>query len=567
MVSGAVLAAAPHLKNAAASSKKDSSFMSLLKGGVRLAADLAPAILPFLLASHGPTKALAAANPSSFAGVAAGAPLAVSGGTTSQLTGLRGIRVSGRDAHGAVNRVVVTTVDLISALSSGSGLAAGDVLTLNYVSPLDPAYQGTKFADYGLQYERWKVLRAAFVYEPVCPATTAGALTGCVFNDPAVSLGSRGIELLRSAGSQDGADTFQVWSAGCWSVPVPEAHEFFFTDPDGSDIRLTAAGLLTVVAASPIDASLDLGNLFLFCESEYMIPSLVDSAPAGLGCRLTGSTFGTVNNATTYQPVTALSTDIQILGGGAFELASTFVDDIGTSVTSGNCLVGLSAGDWAVFLRVRGDTAALADLQIGLTQEALAAGAAELQAPIAAADIAKVIGDWSFNFITVHIPAVPSPGMPMVWFTASGAVNCVIGGAVIYAFLIDERIWTSDPAPQFLDRRRRREFYSQTMQGRQEAMFQNVTQLSLALRRSQLLGLEFPVQPKSIANPLGPPGGVGSTLTAAAGVASTPAVSSGKCSYTSFQDCLQKSPAKCLCIQPMRYETTDKFCSKCGCAF
>jgi len=320
--------------------KKKNSFLSLLGGATKAAVSLAPALLPLLLKGHAPTAALGAANPV----MAAGVPLATAG-TTANLVGLKSIKVTGNDSRGNVNKLVVTTMDLITDIPS-TAFAKGDVLFECFLNPLDPVFEGTKFAQYGRMFEKYQVKSGAWIYEPSCPATTSGSIAGCTFADPTVDPENLGAQQLDAAVSgEPGADGWQPYAMGTFSVPPSRQ---LFTEPNGSDARLTIAGRTVVIASEAIVGGLAPGQLFLLAEVEYSSPTSVEIPGAGAAARFVSAEV-IAAGGDTYQPVNAesvLTVDYHDISSGRYVTAQSAV--VAAGVTLCNAVVGLPPGDYLV---------------------------------------------------------------------------------------------------------------------------------------------------------------------------------------------------------------------------
>jgi hypothetical protein len=451
-------------------SKKKSDWKSFLGSAVRTAVDIAPTLLPLFLGSHGPTMKLAQQNPM----IASGAPLAI--GTTQQLTGLKNYRVTKKDAHGSVTRVCVTTYDLVTSISSDA-YSAGDVAYEAWISPLDPAFEGTKFAEFGQQYERWRVKKAAFVYQPTCPATLAGGFTACVFNDPEVDVNSLGgEELLRVAGSQSGSDSFQIWNSGCWHVP-PTMGSDLFTDPDGTDVRFVIGGKVVLVASAAIAGGTSPGNLYFAAECEYEIPTLVEGSAVGASGFWRDS-VGWSPSGDFYNALQTFSIDRGFLGEGAQLKLSAVWTESGVART-GNVLTGLSAGDWQITCKVDGTVITQPNGAI-LTDEAVSYGA------VIFSDTGILDSPQTSSLSTtfISVPVGMPPNTPVVGFWGNAATISV---ASVWAAKVNEALFQTDPmsVANRLQRARNR-LYARTNQGQQQIIAARTAELSRQLRLLQL---------------------------------------------------------------------------------
>jgi hypothetical protein len=349
-----VAGVSPSLKAFSKPKKKDGGFTRFLKGALGVATDLVPALLPFVLGSHSTGKALmASAGPQ-----AAGVPVAT-GQVCGNLCGLKSIRTMSKDSRGNITSIVVSTMDYLMAIPMITADAvAGDILVEAWVNPLDPSFAGTKFAEYGNLNERYKIRRGAFVYEATTPSTTPGALAMCVFDDPLVQLDNLGGDaVLRAVASQVGAETFQIWEAGCCSVPV--CKDLLYTEPDNTDVRLSVAGKLAVVAASGLSydgfVALDvqsLGNLYFLSETEYSIPSIADGSHPGDALTVSISSM----TGTAGTPVLIAGGNVMSALGGAGQYNPTSVFNYNGASYTASSVSGLAPGNYLGLCRISGSS-------------------------------------------------------------------------------------------------------------------------------------------------------------------------------------------------------------------
>lgn len=439
-------AAAPatskHVKKASKAAKKKGGWWSALGGVMSFAADLVPAVLPFLLANHGPTKAKVAALPSSQQPVAAGAPLAQSNPLLGNMCGMKDIRAT-RDGKGNISKLRVRTFDFLTSLPTAA-YGAGDLIAEWYLSPMDPMYEGTKFAMYASQYEKYTVRKVALIYEPTTPATTTGAIAACVFADPTVDAANLGVgDGLRVVSSQLGADTFQIWGAGLVEGPSTKA---LYTEPNGGDLRFTAAGKVALVAATAIVGGIAPGNIYQMTDIEFSVPSLTDNIESAAGLRFedTTETGAPVAN----KPLQNLDTEIILLGGSQINFSTSQVWTQSGTAKTGNVLSGLPAGDYFVGLRIDG-TAITASGAPVVTDEATSAGVET----ITSLDFMQANRAFTYKFISV--PPNVAATVPMLGFTNVTGTTCT--GGKLWVFKINEGFYANDADPMLPSIRRYRE--------------------------------------------------------------------------------------------------------------
>jgi hypothetical protein len=301
--------------------KKDPWWKTTLKGAGQVAASLAPALLPFLLANHPPTRGALASAPASVQSAAGVSSVPfTSSSSLGNHAGLKSLRAK-HDKNGVCGLRVVT-MDLIGS-DSGLGYSKGDVIFQYYLNPLDPVFAGTKFADYADIYTKYKVHSCVLVSETLTAASTAGAQSMAFFPDPLFDIASLSVEeRLNATASQPGADTEAVWeSAACHHLTIPGDPPLFI-EPNGSDLRLTVDGRFNVIAAADIPAGA-FANYYLLADVEYSVPTLEDKlSDAGVNAE---NTAGWSPGGDTYQPLfladplqTALDFLYQNLGGASF---------------------------------------------------------------------------------------------------------------------------------------------------------------------------------------------------------------------------------------------------------
>lgn len=456
-------AVAAGVKKAAEKHKKSGGWLGFLSNAASVAADLVPPLLPFLLANHSSTMGAARANPAAFSG----APLAVSG-TLGSMAGLKSLKATSSDARGNVKSVRVRTMDYVTALPS-SAFNAGDVVLDAYLTPQDPLFQGTKFAEYGSMYERYKIHSAVLIYEPTVPATTTGALSGCVFDDPVVDVPNLGIgEGIRVVTSQMGGETWQVWNAGCFSAP--KSKDWLFLDPAGGDVRWCVAGRIAIVASTAVAGGVTPGNLYLASDTEYYIPSLADSASPGDGFIAQDS----VTNAApvAYQPFVTVTLERAFFGGAQIWFRATQDWHEAGVARAGNTLAGLPAGDYYTSLKCTGTTVT-GNCNLILTDEAVASGV-EWRNAVDWKDTAFTTTAGVFNVLLSVPPGIGS-AVPILGFKSLTAVTQT--AAYFRIFLINEGFSTFDAYPS-VAARKRAQFYARTSQGIQSNLLAKVNRLA-----------------------------------------------------------------------------------------
>jgi hypothetical protein len=315
-------------------------------------------------------------------------------------------------------------------------------------------------------YERYKIIRASFVYEPTVAATTSGSLCGACFDDPTVDVSNyTGLEAVRAVASQMGGETFQVWGSGCFSVPPSK--QALYTDPNGADIRLSAAGSVAIVASTDIAGGVSPGQIYLLAEVEYSVPSVADASSAGDGMFMVDSSTTAV---TAFRPFVTLATNRQLLGGDAqFRLAATF--SYSGTVYSGNVFTGLPAGDYMIILQSVASTLSAGSEPV-VTDEGEAAGV----------EYGALYGSYTSNAdsLTAQLFSIP-PGIgkdvPLIALsniTGSGAQ-----AARCYILKVNEGFLLTDGAasPAAAMKVKRKMWFDKTAQGIQATQTKKLNKL------------------------------------------------------------------------------------------
>jgi hypothetical protein len=413
------------------------------------------------------------------------------------MCGLKSVRTTGVDGHGNVMKMVVGSMDFVSALPAGT-YSTGEVLYESWVSPQDPSFEGTKFAAYGNLNERYRLRHGCFVYEPTQPATTPGAICMAVFNDPDVDLTTvNGTESLRACASQFGAETTQVWQAGVAQVPSLNK-DLYYADPDGSDIRLTAAGKLVIVAASDIGTlSNSPGNLYFCSETEYEIPSLVDDIhPGDVFLIIDSAPVDTVGDGSVLT-FSGTSEYVFTLGGEAnFRKAGGFTYS-GNAYTTASCLYGLAEGTYLCITESNGGTGVTVYPQCALTDQATASGVTSYT-PIGGV----AGGSQGLQYRVIQVPeGLGEDDSVLCWIeNVSTSTGTVIRA---YVILVNDVVndLTVDPMalaprrPRGFPRRgskhevrKRMEFYLRTNQGKQWTMEKQISELQQQFQKFAICG-------------------------------------------------------------------------------
>jgi len=211
--------------------------------------------------------------------------------------------------------------DFIAALEVPATCEQGTILLNQRIQP--SLFTNTRLAQFAPLFERYKFKRLVFIYEPIANATDTGQVIGLVDLDPSdVWDASAGLTNVRRAASYAGNMSHQVWDCGTYLGGSSDPFTDLYTNPAGTDIRMTDAGQLVILAGSStsISAGSPMGNIYMMYEVEFYL-SCLDPAQA---LNIVGSFYwsGTSANATPIpdnitQNWNSLGAEIQSSSGGA----------------------------------------------------------------------------------------------------------------------------------------------------------------------------------------------------------------------------------------------------------
>lgn len=256
--------------------KKKGGFASFLSGAAKVAAELAPAVLPMLLASHGPTRAAGlAAGPQTSQMVGLAEPASLQ-----PMTGLTNIQpiISG----GKVVGITLTGMDYLGSVNSDGSVATGEVMATIDLSIRSADWAGTRLQRESTLYERFAFQHLCVMYEPTAPATTPGQLVAYIDTDAAETFTESGRSAVQVATAHVGAEMFQVWQMGMALYCPDNATQDYYADAEGSDVRLTSPGKYRILAATDISGEAGaLGNLYACYQVALKVPQLEESVGEG----------------------------------------------------------------------------------------------------------------------------------------------------------------------------------------------------------------------------------------------------------------------------------------------
>jgi hypothetical protein len=274
--------------------------------GLKKAVQIAPHVLPFLLATHPPTIAAAAAyaaksplnaarlaavpkyTPQTFATPQLGAPstgpapIAVGDDGMMSQVGVHAMHTKA-GSNGRISSMRVSGTDFIGPVLIAASPAAGLVDFESVISPVEGCLSTTRTGNFGVNFEKYKIHSASLVYAPLVPTTQPGGT--CLFFDidPVDASWGTGATAVQRGSSHEGADGGAVWESHICHLPVdPEAPPLYI-NPDGTDARLAYAARIAVMESAPVTgtAGTSYANLYVVWDIEYIGAALDPIASQG----------------------------------------------------------------------------------------------------------------------------------------------------------------------------------------------------------------------------------------------------------------------------------------------
>jgi len=222
------------------------------------------------------------------------------------------IRVSGREF-------------LVSLATTANALAVGDRFASG-IAMLDPRGIGGRIQYFSESYAQHKFLRCKICYEPVAPATEAGAIFVYFAPDVGEQTFVRSTELLQHASTFPCFMQTPVWQAAEMDISPQDAFTRYFDSTVG-EFRTETQGIITAAAASALDANTAFGSLYIEYDVDFYSPELDFELQFRAGGNLT-LTFSAVTGAMLAgQSVLCVASGIAA-GYGAFTLTGV-TNDIG----------------------------------------------------------------------------------------------------------------------------------------------------------------------------------------------------------------------------------------------
>lgn len=339
----------PHAKKDKKKKKKN-SFASYLKGAAKVAAQIAPTVLPLLLAGHAPSNLSAKAagvqgvpdlGSAGMVGVASAASVA----QYATGTGIPSYKSNG-------NNVISVTwpgceeLSSINKPPSGNVWAAGQVMAKLSLNPASPDWSGTQLQVQARLWTRYKLKRISIMFQPAVATTTAGQMIGFCSSDPDQPFSFTGDTALKAALVHQFSDIFNTWSVGVVGMAVDSTTGDFYTQGDGSDPRLTSPGDFYLICSADIDMTLidTLGTIVVAYEYDFSVKSDLDTsyAPGAGSTSVWGANLATANaglwswvgNGTSGTPPTRTGTLATLTPWGQFSNG-----DYGWTLPAGTYLI------------------------------------------------------------------------------------------------------------------------------------------------------------------------------------------------------------------------------------
>ncbi len=223
---------------------------------------------------------------------------------------------------------------------------------------ISPNAIGGRLALAAKQFQEHKMIRATVHYVPSVDATIGGQALMCFSNDPGIEAIVLGDAAVRHASTFSDSLPFQIYEHASMDIH-PQSAESRYFDENAGDERLTAQGILQLMATSQIPGSTKYagvyGNLWLEYEYDFYAPALDDE----LDDIYVGNFTATVSASTLFAAYdnvlfsTAASPEPQM--GATYPPGLTATDSVNYLMYG---TIESVTGDWANFTWLaRGDTA------------------------------------------------------------------------------------------------------------------------------------------------------------------------------------------------------------------
>ncbi len=264
--------------------KKASTWSKILKGGLKIAGDVAPVALPLalsLLANHGNNPGVCGSrNIRNLQAVASATPNVPMASTVPQNFSSPGMFsvTEQKDAYGKVFAVTATGRESLGPITIPNNSNPGDVVFNVGLQPLSGLLLGTRLSNIAASYGRFRVKGCSLVIISSLAATQAGQLVAAILSDPQqeIPLTGGSEANIRVLSDSAGSDVFQVWSSGIAVYPGNQNVDPFYTNPLTVDDYLTSGGVgyVATMDANSSGSAINVGEVFLDYEFEFSEPTL-----------------------------------------------------------------------------------------------------------------------------------------------------------------------------------------------------------------------------------------------------------------------------------------------------
>lgn len=264
--------------------KHEGGVKSFLRGAAKVAAQIAPHVLPVLLAGHAPTNLAAKAAgvpgvPDLASSNSVGVASAVSVAKYATGTYLPTFKQSGSRVVG-VNWPGCEEIRSIGNPPAGNFWRAGDVMAKISLNPMSTDWAGTQLQVQARLWQNFKLTKLSAMYQPATATLTAGQLVLFCVADADEDFTLAGDSAIKAALAHQFSDICNVWSVGCAGIAVDPSSPAKYTQADGSDPRLTSPGDFYLLCSADIDmTTIDSLGTIVFCyEFEFDVKADLDDA-------------------------------------------------------------------------------------------------------------------------------------------------------------------------------------------------------------------------------------------------------------------------------------------------
>lgn len=175
-----------------------------------------------------------------------------------------------------------------SALVSGSDYLttlninnhnAGDV---RFVADINPTLFGlsSRLAQMAILFEKWRINKLKFMYQPAVGSTTVGQLIHYIEYDAANSIPSTGVTNVQIGAAHRTFQPFSVWQPSDVSYDRKANDVELYTSPQSADDRMSQAGQYVVICSTNFTGTLSPGVVYVEYDIEFYMPQVGITAPS-----------------------------------------------------------------------------------------------------------------------------------------------------------------------------------------------------------------------------------------------------------------------------------------------